>query len=86
MDHLARPNLKSDNLQYNTLACWVDGTNDSSTKLLMFQVFFHNFFIDLSLVLLLINFLTNELRLHQFLLTKTTEANKSLITDANGAH
>ena len=37
--------LKSDNLQYNTLGCWVAGTNDSSTKGLMFQVlfFFHNF-------------------------------------------
>ena len=40
----------------------------------------------LSLVLLLISNLTNELRLHQFLLTKTTEANKSLKSDANGAH
>ena len=29
-------NLKSDNLQYNTLVCWVVGTNDSSTKRLMF--------------------------------------------------
>ena len=37
--------LKSDNLQYNTLGRWVTGTNDSSTKHLMFQVlfFFHNF-------------------------------------------
>ena len=37
---------KSDNLQYNTVGCWVAGTNDSSTKHLMFQVyifFFHNF-------------------------------------------
>ena len=32
--------LKSDNLQYNTLAHWVDGTNDSSTKRLMFQALF----------------------------------------------
>ena len=39
-----------------------------------------------SLVLLLISNLTNELRLHQFLLTKTDEANKSLKTDVNGAH
>ena len=29
---------KSDNLQYNTLGCWVTGTNDSSTKGLMFQL------------------------------------------------
>ena len=28
---------KSDNLQCNTLGCWVDGRNDSSTKCLMFQ-------------------------------------------------
>ena len=28
---------KSENLQYNTLACWVYGTNDSLTKRLMFQ-------------------------------------------------
>ena len=42
--------------------------------------------LNSSLVLLLISNLTNELRLHQFLLTKTTVANKSLKTDANGAH
>ena len=37
--------LKSDNLQYNPLVRWYAGTNDSSTKCLMFQVlfFFHNF-------------------------------------------
>ena len=34
---------KSDNLQYNTLGRWVDGTNDSLTKRLMFQALF--FFI-----------------------------------------
>ena len=35
--------LKSVNLQYNTLVRWADGTNDVSTKSLMFQVllFFH---------------------------------------------
>ena len=32
--------LKSNNLQYNTLARWVNGTNDLSTKCLMFQVLF----------------------------------------------
>ena len=32
--------LKSDNLQYNTLVRLADGTNDSSTKHLMFQEFF----------------------------------------------
>ena len=35
--------LKSVNLQYNTLGHWFAGTNDSSTKRLMFQVLF--FFI-----------------------------------------
>ena len=37
--------IKSDNIQYNMLVRWVGGTNDSSTKRLMFQVlfFFHNF-------------------------------------------
>ena len=34
---------KSDNLQYNTLVRWADGTNDLPTKHLMFQVF--SFFI-----------------------------------------
>ena len=32
--------MKSDNLQYNTLARWVNGTNNSSTKRLMFQSLF----------------------------------------------
>ena len=32
--------LKSDNLQYDMLSRWVDGTNDSSTKRLMFQALF----------------------------------------------
>jgi hypothetical protein len=33
--------LKSDNLQYGNMLCrWVDGTNDSLTKCLMFQVLF----------------------------------------------
>ena len=40
---------------------------------------------DLSLVLLLISNLTNGLRLHQFLVTKSAEANKSVKTDANEA-
>ena len=38
-------NLKSDNLQYNTLGRWVDGTNDSSTKHLIFQAFFFSYFL-----------------------------------------
>ena len=32
--------LKSVNLQYNTLVCWAYGTNDLSTKCLMFQVLY----------------------------------------------
>ena len=32
------PYYKSDNLQYNTLVCWTDWTNNSTTKCLMFQV------------------------------------------------
>ena len=43
-------------------------------------------FLKLSLVLLLISNLTNELCLHQFLGTKTSEMNMSLKTDANKAH
>ena len=31
-------NLKSINLQYNTLVHWTDGTNNSSTKHLMFKI------------------------------------------------
>ena len=42
--------------------------------------------MDLSLIFLLISNLINRLRLHQFLVTKPTEVNKSLKNDANGAH
>ena len=31
---------KSNNLQYNTLGCWVDGINDSSTKRLIVHIIF----------------------------------------------
>ena len=43
--HFNRPSLdfkplfKPENLQYSMLVCWFAGTNDSSTKCLMFQVF-----------------------------------------------
>ena len=40
----------------------------------------------LSLVLLCTSDLINELHLHQFLVTRSEEANKSVKTDANGAH
>ena len=43
-------------------------------------------FLDLSIIFLLISTLTNGLRLHQFVGIKTTEANKSLKTDANRAN
>ena len=46
----------------------------------------HSELNDLILIFLLIINLTNGLRLHQFIGTKTTEANKSLKTDANRAH
>ena len=36
---------KSDNLQYNMLVRWANGTNDSSTKRLAFQVFFFHAFL-----------------------------------------
>ena len=36
---------KSDNLQYNKLACWLAGTNDTSTKRLIFQAFFFHDFL-----------------------------------------
>ena len=39
---------------------------------------FNELLIYLSLVLLLISNLTNGLRLHQFLVTKSAEANKSV--------
>ena len=37
---LGQPHQKSDNLQYNMLGSLVDGTNDSTTKRLMFQALF----------------------------------------------
>ena len=48
---LKRPYIRSDDLWYNTLACWFTGTNDSLTKLLMFRVLF-----------LFYNFLQNSLQ------------------------
>ena len=41
-------NQKSVNLQYNMLVRWADGTNNSSTKCLTFQVFFFIIFYRLS--------------------------------------
>ena len=40
---LLKRNMKSDNLQYDTLVRWADVTNDSVTRHLTFQLFFHNF-------------------------------------------
>ena len=45
----------------------------------------HDFW-SLSLIFLLISNPTSKLSLHQFLGTKTTEANKSLKTDAKEAY
>ena len=50
------------------------------------EVGFINLLGELSLIFLLISNLISKLCLHQFLGTKTTEANKSLKTDANGAY
>ena len=51
------PIQKSDNLQYNTLDCWFAGTNDSSSKRLMFQaLFFLCFLIDRTLKTLYFHF------------------------------
>ena len=62
------------------------------TRLKFWCDLFHFFFAvenklrKLSLVLLLISNLTNGLRLHQFLVTKSEEANMFIKTDANGAN
>ena len=45
-----RGHVKSDNLQYNMLVCWFTGTNDSSTKCLMFQVLFCSFIISCKII------------------------------------
>ena len=42
----AQCSVKSVNLQYNTLVCGADGTNDSSTQRLMFQVLFFSDFLQ----------------------------------------
>ena len=39
------PEHKSVNLQFNTLVHRADGANESSTKRLMFQVFFFSYFL-----------------------------------------
>ena len=49
MFHKNNPLQKLDNLQYNTLDCWVAGTNHSLTNRLMYQVLF--FFIISSKIL-----------------------------------
>ena len=58
--------LKSDNLQRNTLVRWADGTNNSLTKCLMFQVFFFHIFLaklflkTVSIIIFFYNFLQNH--------------------------
>ena len=69
-------------------------TNEKKDKALQQTLSYKKYFsrankkkvLSLSLVLLLISNLTNRLRLHQFLVNKSAEANKSVKTDANGAH
>ena len=51
-------------------------------RLIQFESNFYTYLL-LSLVFLFISNLTSWLRLYQFLGTKTTEANKSLKTNAN---
>ena len=58
----------------------------SSESFSFFSLKNTNLGAHLSLIFLLISNLINKLRLHQFLGTKTIEANKSLKTDANGAY
>ena len=68
--------LKSVNLQYNTLVCWADGTNDSSTKRLMFQVsfFFHK---------ILQNSLQKPFQFFFFFLIKLQKLNKEICVHWN---
>ena len=65
--------LKSDNLQYNTLGCWVGGTIASLTKHLMFQVLF--FFIISCKILCKNPF--NSIFFYYFTKIKSSECPKS---------
>ena len=64
----------------------ITGLTAPPLSLIALAVIEPNICYNQSLVHLLISNPTNELRLHQFLLTKTIEMNKSLKNDANGAH
>ena len=71
---------QTDELKENVLSTYIRSAELSkSAKIRRSKSFY-------SLVLLLISNLTNELRLYQFLASKTSQANKSLKTDENGAH
>ena len=74
--------------QFNSSA---SSNGSSSTRYVLVKLrnttnSFSSIFHVLRLVFLLISNLISWLSLHQFLGTKTTEVNKSLKTDANGAN
>ena len=60
--HSDNPELKSVNLQYITLSCLDDGTNESSTKSLMFKVlfFFYTFYRLKTLCFYFCNFIKKK--------------------------
>ena len=67
---------KSVNLKYNTLVCWADGTNDSLTKRLMFQVLF--FFTKSCKILCKNYFKLFLVFLHKFKKIKSFDCPKSI--------
>ena len=77
--------LKTDVTSFHILF-FIKDQKQESTKLIMERVHQKVIKMMLSLVLLLISNLTNGLRLHRFLVTKSEEMNKSVKSDANGAH
>ena len=65
---------KSDNLQYNTLVRWFAGTNDSSTKHLIF--FFHNFFAKIVSIYFLYKF--TKIKIKSFEYPKSIRNEKNI--------
>ena len=78
-------NLKMESVSKNTLFGLKMMVKSGLEKIFLKFLHAGDYFL-LSLVFLLIINLTNGLCLHQFFISKTTEANKSLKTDRNGAH
>ena len=74
--------LKSVNLQYNTLCCLDDGTNESSTKRLMFQVLFFSWFLAkffakiLSIHFLIFLYKITKIKIKSFECPKSTKSMK----------